>query len=295
MSDYIRKISLPSAENKETGVLPLNIVSMIINTPVSIHYHNFFEVELFISGRIINVVGGRKYQVKAPAIVLSNQHEYQEIQVLEPAEIIKMQFDPFYYPQLSGIGVTAPRLLEPFLDQKTLYRYNQPLSAEIFRDFFAIASLLLKEYDVAQPASRFALTSLFNYYLILIYRNYRSASADKNVSGNYNAGHYHVFFQILQYINSESNQEAVKIMDLSRHLGMSHTHLTAVFKQFTGKPLKTFLLEKKISIACSLLRESLQPVSSICHLCGFNDLSSFNRIFRKITGSSPRMYRAQCK
>lgn len=45
-----------------------------------------------------------------------------------------------------------------------------------------------------------------------------------------------------------------------------------------------------MSHACKLLLSQEYPVSQICFESGFNNLSNFNRVFKKITGQTPRAY-----
>lgn len=56
-----------------------------------------------------------------------------------------------------------------------------------------------------------------------------------------------------------------------------------------------YLLQKRLEAACQLLRERRPGrtdmlVSTIAYHCGFNDISYFNRIFRKIFGCPPGQY-----
>lgn len=73
------------------------------------------------------------------------------------------------------------------------------------------------------------------------------------------------------------------------------THLTVpafcrYFKKMTGQTLTAFLQEYRISQACRLLLAG-QPVTAASLASGFQNLSHFNRTFRKLTGQSPSEYR----
>lgn len=76
----------------------------------------------------------------------------------------------------------------------------------------------------------------------------------------------------------------------------SVAHLTPpafcrVFKQQTKKHFIEYLNEVRISNACKYLAQSSLNISEIGFECGYKTISNFNKIFKKITGFSPKEYR----
>ncbi|GAB3834456.1 AraC family transcriptional regulator [Hymenobacter jeollabukensis] len=75
------------------------------------------------------------------------------------------------------------------------------------------------------------------------------------------------------------------------------THLTVpafcrYFKRMTGLTLTDFVQEYRVNHACLLLLED-RPITEVSFASGFNNLSHFNKTFRKLTGLSPSAYRQQ--
>jgi AraC-like DNA-binding protein len=52
-------------------------------------------------------------------------------------------------------------------------------------------------------------------------------------------------------------------------------------------------LDKKIGYTCKLLMQDNMSIAEVCHKSGFNNVSNFNRQFRKTYSMSPREYRAK--
>jgi AraC-like DNA-binding protein len=61
----------------------------------------------------------------------------------------------------------------------------------------------------------------------------------------------------------------------------------------TGRTFKGYLNELRVGTACDLLVRTEGKVTSIAGASGFQNLSNFNRQFRKVRGMSPAQFRRQ--
>ncbi|MBR2905449.1 MAG: helix-turn-helix domain-containing protein, partial [Lentisphaeria bacterium] len=73
--------------------------------------------------------------------------------------------------------------------------------------------------------------------------------------------------------------------------GFSYGYLLSAYKNTFHETMGQTLLKNRISYAVELLKNSSYPVSQICMMCGFSDISNFYRFFRRETGHSPSFYR----
>lgn len=80
------------------------------------------------------------------------------------------------------------------------------------------------------------------------------------------------------------------IEDLAVQAGISRYHFCRKFKKYMGMSPMHFVTLLRIERAKSLLRSN-GPVSAIAFKVGFNDLGSFIRSFKKITGQTPSAYK----
>jgi len=115
-------------------------------------------------------------------------------------------------------------------------------------------------------------------------------------SGNYNAELQNLsssrIDKVLHIINS-NYRENLKLETVANHAGMNKTAFCRFFKEKTGKSFSEFLIEMRIGYACKLLIEDQLSVSQICFESGFNNLSNFNRQFKKQTSFTPVHYKNQ--
>ncbi len=79
--------------------------------------------------------------------------------------------------------------------------------------------------------------------------------------------------------------------DIVRKSGMNATYFCRAFKERTGKPLFEFINFIRIEKACKMLKRTDRTIIDIAFDAGYQNLSFFNRYFRKIMNMSPREYR----
>ena len=86
-------------------------------------------------------------------------------------------------------------------------------------------------------------------------------------------------------------REDIRLAQLSDIAGMSDSSFSRFFKLHTGRNLSDYIIDLRLGYACRQLVDSTNSVAEICYACGFNNLSNFNRIFKKRKGCSPSEFR----
>lgn len=76
---------------------------------------------------------------------------------------------------------------------------------------------------------------------------------------------------------------------------MESSYFSRLFKQETGKNLMMYIAEKRIEKAIEYMKDENVNLTEIAFLIGYDDYTYFNKVFKKITGKSPRDYRMECK
>ena len=100
-----------------------------------------------------------------------------------------------------------------------------------------------------------------------------------------------ILHRILVYVDKNFTKECT-LKAIARDLQYDYAYLSKLFIQMTTITFTDYLINYRISQACYLLKNSNHTITEIADQCGYNNLRSFNRNFKKVTQFSPMKYRA---
>lgn len=83
----------------------------------------------------------------------------------------------------------------------------------------------------------------------------------------------------------------LSLSSLAAMQNISPSYLSALFKQEVGQTLTEYVNNKRINRAMQLLGTTKMQVQTIAQSCGILDVHYFSKIFKKITGMTPKEYR----
>ena len=95
---------------------------------------------------------------------------------------------------------------------------------------------------------------------------------------------------ILRFIN-EHPDELPTQREVAGQVRLSPAAFSRFFKRSVGKTYVSYLNELRIGRACRELIETDMNITEIAFRAGFNNLSNFNRRFRRMKNLTPRAYR----
>jgi AraC-like DNA-binding protein len=94
-----------------------------------------------------------------------------------------------------------------------------------------------------------------------------------------------------KFIEQHSGEE-LSLSKVAKAVNMSANHVSEKFKQVTGVNFVDYVARARFEKACERLLNSNRRISEIAFAAGFQSLSQFNRVFKKLSGKSPSAYRA---
>jgi AraC family transcriptional regulator, arabinose operon regulatory protein len=90
---------------------------------------------------------------------------------------------------------------------------------------------------------------------------------------------------MIQHVN-----KCIKIEDLARHVNISESHLSKLFRLKTGSSPIDYFINLKMQEAIRLLSNKSLRIKEVAFKLGYNDPYYFTRIFTKQIGTSPASY-----
>ena len=95
---------------------------------------------------------------------------------------------------------------------------------------------------------------------------------------------------ILKYVEN-NYMDKITIEDIANEVNLSQSHFMKYFKNTMGSSFIDYLNEYRLTIASRLLISSESSILDIAAEVGFDNLSYFNRIFKKRFNQTPSAYR----
>ena len=277
-------------EIKEHGKreFPFNIYPCSIPVDfshVALHWHEEMEIIAVKKGKGRITVDTVSYPVEEGDILAvfpgqlhaiscgnGERMEYENI-IFHPNMLISKKTDTcntdYLVPLLSG-NVSLPLLYTP----------DSPHYAEISACIDANDEIC-KTYPSGYQL--FIKGQLFLLFYILFHK-----CSTKEPSGKDRSKSLEKMKLILKYVEN-NYMEKITIEDIANEVGLSQSHFMKYFKNTMGTSFVDYLNEYRLTMASRLLISSDSSILAIASEVGFENLSYFNRIFKKRFG--PREYR----
>jgi AraC-like DNA-binding protein len=260
---------------------PFRLFKHRIDWHVTVHWHEFFELALVVSGTGTHILNGKAVNIGQRDLFLLTPADFHEIipdpgQTLETYNAIFVQ--RFIRPELfqwlvqDGGGI-ALKLEE--------VQYGW-LAAEFER--------MWDESENPRPGGDWLVAGALERVLVDAMRTCRNGMLE-------DAGPQSVYFhpsitKAVSYLQYHF-REAITLDKVARHSGLSANHFSELFRKQIGVPFQNFVQDLRLKFAHSLLCMTDLPITDICYVSGFGTLSHFGRTFKNAYGVTPREARKE--
>lgn len=96
--------------------------------------------------------------------------------------------------------------------------------------------------------------------------------------------------KIMEFVNNNFSQN-ITLNDAAKIAGMTEVSLSRFFKLRTGKTFVDTLNDIRLGHASRMLIDTTHSINEIAYKCGFNNMSNFNRVFKKKKDCTPNDFR----
>lgn len=248
------------------------------------HYHDFNKIIIFISGTVTYLIEGKSYKLKPWDILFVSSNEVHRpiISPNEAYERIIIWINKNFLEKHNTIDCDLLTCFKLAADRKhNMLRLDANNINKV--------KLILQALGVENNSVAFASHILKNSLIIqlLVYMN-RLFIEDKIDDSTLDVEYDERIVEIIDYINKNLGS-TLTINNISSNFYINKYYLMHKFKEQTGFTLHSYIQQKRLLYAASLIRKGNQ-ITGVYLDCGFGDYSSFMRAFKKMFQLSPRNY-----
>ena len=255
-----------------------------------IHNHNVFELNFVENAAGVRRIVGDSNEVIGDydLVLITNptlehaweQHECKSNDIRE----ITIQFN-------FGAGMAAT---DHFFG-KTPFESIRHMMKEAQKGLMFPMSAIMKVYDklsgLSQITDRF--TALMEFLNILhtlsLCTGARTLATTSYAKVNIEDDSRRIL-RVKKYISDNYKYE-LRLKDLADLANMSESAFCRFFKLHTGRRLSDYIIDIRLGYATRMLLDTTETLAEISFKCGYNNMSNFNRIFKRKKGCSPTEFR----
>lgn len=247
------------------------------------HYHASCELYYLFSGERNYFVKDSAYRIRAGDLVLidSNAVHKSTDSGIPDHERVVLYFSAAYFDEYPP--EERALLRKPFTRGSALLPLNlqEKLRAE------ELLLSLLRELHDRPPGYRLHVRHMAGELLLLVAR----ASGKSDLRPPLQPTPVRLkIAEIVRHINQHF-AEPLELDELARRFYISRSHLSRTFKEVTGFGFAEYVNLTRVREAQRLLRETRHSVTLVSELAGFDNFSHFGKMFKRLSGASPREYR----
>ena len=233
------------------------------------HWHNYFEMELILSGEAVHTYNGVQYRIQKGDLYLLTPVDFHGLEAEAPVELYNVSFDEAYLPQNMLSWLSAQENGK-----------HCRLTDEEFERFYLAAGLLEHECACGGPCAKQLLEYLLSCFTRRISEQKELGLGKDHLQGIKKA----IAFIELHF------REPMTLMQLAKLSGYNPSYFSELFRKVTGQTYKERVRELRTNYAKMLLANGFS-VSEACFASGFGSLSNFTASFKEKCDLSPSEYK----
>lgn len=253
---------------------------------VPTHWHDEFELIIVKRGKGMVYVDLKPYPVCAGNIVLIRPGQLHSI-------CQKDDYTMEYENIIFQINMLTPNHIDlcaqDYIIPLSQNEYNIPTIIDTSLKYYQGLTDCINSIDdlchLKPTAYQFGIKGYLFHFFYILFSNNRKESVSRKSRKSFAA-----LKQILKYIEQNYSQP-ITIKTISTVSNYSESYFMKFFKTHMNVTFTEYLNNYRLTMAALLLGSSSSPILEIASLSGFDNLSYFNRLFKKKYKITPKEYR----
>lgn len=250
-----------------------------------LHYHDEIELNFILNGKgAKRVIGDHMQEIDDTELVLigsnlphvwltnkCNSNEIREITIQFHKDLLDEKF--LKRNQLSFIRTMLEKSARGISFSKDTIERIKPrfMNLNQKQGFDSVLELISILHDLSTSRNM----------------QFLSGATFNNTELSYNSRRIEKVFEYMHH----NFDRPVSLNDVAKLANMTDVSFSRFFKRRTGIKFIDSLMEVRLGHASRLLIDTTQSIAEIAYNCGFNNISNFNRIFKKKKNCTPKEFR----
>ncbi|MEK6796349.1 MAG: AraC family transcriptional regulator [Spirochaetota bacterium] len=262
-------------------------------TAFSEHRHDFFEISFILDGAARHAFSGNIYPVRQGDIFFMDDDTPHRFIVGKTERLTVLNIA--FLPEFLESAITLDKLkagvhfflVEPFFRTLDSAEGKLSVSGDTFFRFAVLALSIVDAFVRSFPEKSEVVPNLFKAFIQLVNDEYARTISEHS---RFHEKREVLFREIVSFIDARLSKK-ISVTDIGSSVGLGRTRLAEVFRERQGMTIIEYVNRRRVEQAKELLRTTDMPVIDIAMETGFNDVSNFNRTFKKIAGMPPSQLR----
>lgn len=256
--------------------------------PTGEHAHEYFQIWYVLEGQCVHYIENGSYLLKKNGFLAVPPNVVHSIGFAgDYCKVIGLDFSAEFISADSE-NVYAFAYIETFetaiRKSKEEFSFSSACQSIVEKKLLRMLEIYTKE----EPYYGVELKSELLSLIVVIMRDYET-----RVDTDYTLNRYRDDIdRAIEYINN-NYRERIYLSQGACVANMSVSYFSYFFREITGKSFISFVNDVRLEKAIELMADTKKSLSDVCEESGINDMSYFNRLFRKKFGISPGKYRKQ--
>ena len=249
------------------------------------HLHDDIEILAGYTGKLLVTVDNENLELRVGDVILINRrvpHATAPLAENSSSILIQFRIEKLHAGEFENIN----RYLSLILANSEKRFIHLPREEKVTEEIFNVIKKLYDENS--NEDSNFDIF-IRGYMDILIGTLYRNRILD-NIEDNYNKEAVRKVWPAIEYID-KNYQNDITLEMLASTLNMNREYFCRLFKKATNITPVEYTNYVRIWKAENLLTTTRESILEISMAVGFSSVAYFNRVFKKLKGTTPSAYR----
>lgn len=237
---------------------------------ISVHWHDFYEMDIVLSGTGKTICNGQTFSVERGLISFLSPMDFHEYIDCEHLELINIKFTE------KDIDY---ELLSNFTNIKSNIVYAKPERLESIE----ILCNLMNTLDSGKFTKDY--NKKLMECMIIAFLGCCSQKTNRDFESE-------IIQKAVIYINAHF-RENPKMREMAELCHLNENYFCRIFKKCVGMNYKEYVKKLKLDYALRLIMNTSLPITTIAINCGYDTQSHFNREFKSHFQKSPTHFRSK--